>query len=257
MKMKEKLIVTESWSTKKKFFVVISFVSIVFLLTWTFYFSIHEYQKQNISNLQDKIYLLNKEISTLNNKLENSNNINNKLEDSIKLINKNFEKFKQAILVDQMENQELKQKIKDLNVTISSLESDIYFFKKVTNAKFDEIYIDNVKLFKTNKKSNYRYSFTIYINKKNVKPTNIGYSLNLKFKDDEKFNIVSSSDLKGNNYKFKKIKFTYFKRETGYINIDSKNSPVEMMIDVKSKKHNFKKTFQWSKLLDKKVMVSK
>ena len=152
MKMKEKLIVTESWSTKKKFFVVISFVSLVFLLTWTFYYSIHEYQKQNISNLQDKIYLLNEEISTLNNKLENSNNINNKLEDSIKLINKNFEKFKQAILVDQMENQELKQKIKDLNVTISSLESDIYFFKKVTNAKFDEIYIDNVKLFKTNKK---------------------------------------------------------------------------------------------------------
>ena len=101
--MKEKLIVTESWSTKKKFFVVISFVSLVFLLTWTFYYSIHEYQKQKISNLQDKIYLLNEEISTLNNKLENSNNINNKLEDSIKLINKNFEKFKQAILVDQME----------------------------------------------------------------------------------------------------------------------------------------------------------
>ena len=70
--------------------------------------------------------------------MENSNNINNKLEDSIKLINKNFEKFKQAILVDQMENQELKQKIKDLNVTISSLESDIYFFKKVTNKRLND-----------------------------------------------------------------------------------------------------------------------
>ena len=61
---------------------------------------------------------VNKEDGSILTVGEEAKNLVGRVPDSIKLINKYFEKFKQAILVDQMENQELKQKIKDLNITI-------------------------------------------------------------------------------------------------------------------------------------------